>query len=201
MPVPEQPYALALGRIDLFRSFYRMQGHPFPAQFSEEFERIEMLHDPRRTAALEGLNDTILETLTKHFFDRIRTTPSEDVAHSHSPREKIQELRNHLAQRNPYFRLWVVYRIGLTDGRIAEEWDEYVLQELGAESAEEIAFAHGMVELDKLLALFHDRNWALPGLAFERILFLHSLRGPERMPQTRAVLGMLTTELTACASA
>jgi hypothetical protein len=58
-----------------------------------------------------------------------------------------------------------------------------------------------MVELDKLLALFHDGNRVLPGLAFERIWFLHSLRGPERMLQTRAVLGMLTAELAACTSA
>jgi hypothetical protein len=58
-----------------------------------------------------------------------------------------------------------------------------------------------MVELEKLLSLFHDRNRALPGLSFERIWFLHSLRGPERMLQTRAVLGMLTSELTACTSA
>jgi hypothetical protein len=199
--VSEQPYALALGRIDLFRSFYRMRGLPFPAQFAEELERIEMLHDPKRTAALEALNDTILETLTEHFFDRVRPTSSEDAPHSSSPREKIQELRNHLAQRNPYFRLWASYKIGVTDRRIAEEWDEYVLQELGAESAEEIAFAHAMVQLDKLLALFHDGNRALPGLAFERIWFLHSLRGPERMLQTRAVLGMLTAELAACTSA
>ena len=40
-----------------------------------------------------------------------------------------------------------------------------------------------------------------PGLSFERIWFLHSLRGPERMLQTHAVLGMLTAELAACTSA
>ena len=34
IPVPEQPYALALGRIDLFRSFYLMQGLPFPIPFA-----------------------------------------------------------------------------------------------------------------------------------------------------------------------
>jgi hypothetical protein len=56
IPVPEQPYALALGRIDLFRSFYLIQGLPFPIPFAQEFERIEMLQDPERTAALEALN-------------------------------------------------------------------------------------------------------------------------------------------------
>jgi hypothetical protein len=200
-PVPERPYALALGRIDRFRSFHRMQGLPFPAQFAEELERIEMLDDPKRTAALEALNDTILVTLTKHFFDRVSTTPSEDVADSPSPRGQIQELRDHLAQRNPYFMLWVAYKRDVTDHSVAEQWGEYLIQELGAESAEEIAFAHAMVELDKLLSIFHDGNRELPSLAFERIWFLHSLRGPERMLQTRAVLGMLTAELAACMSA
>ena len=71
MPVPEQPYALALGRIDLFRSFYRMQGLPFPAQFAEELERVETLHDPMRTAALDALNDKILGSLTKQMVDQI----------------------------------------------------------------------------------------------------------------------------------
>jgi hypothetical protein len=201
IPVPEQPYALALGRIDLFRSFYRMQGFPFPAEFAKELERIETLHDPKRTAALEALNDTILGSLTKQLFDRVGQTQFEDDAHSPSPREQIRELRDHLAQRNPYFMLWVVYKRDVTDHWVAEQWGEYLIQELGAESAEEIAFAHAMVELDKLLALFHDGNRVLPGLAFERIWFLHSLRGPERMLQTRAVLGMLTAELAACTSA
>jgi len=71
MPVPEQPYALALGRIDLFRSFYRMQGLPFPAQFAEELERIATLHDPMRTVALDALNDKILGSLTKQMVDQI----------------------------------------------------------------------------------------------------------------------------------
>jgi hypothetical protein len=201
MPVPEQPYALALGRIDLFRSFYRMQGLPFPAQFAEELERVETLHDPMRTAALDALNDKILGSLTKQMVDQVGPTSTEDVAHSPSPREKIRELRDHLAQRNPYFMLWLVYKRDVTDHSVAEQWGEYLIQELGAESAEEIAFAHAVVELDKLLALFHDGNRVLPGLALERIWFLHSLRGPERMLQTRAVLGMLTAELAACTSA
>ena len=68
-------------------------------------------------------------------------------------------------------------------------------------SADEVAFAHAMVELDKLLGIFRDRNLALPSLGFERIWFLHYLRGPERMAQTRAVLGMLTAELAPCTSA
>ena len=76
--VSDQPYVLAFGRIDLFRSFYRMQGLPFPAQFAEELERIETLHDPERAVALVALNDTILPRLTKQLSNRVPPTPSED---------------------------------------------------------------------------------------------------------------------------
>ena len=202
IPVPDQPYALALGRIDLFRSFYLMQGLPFPIPVAQEFERIEMLQDPERTAALEALNSEVLRNLTVHLFNQAQSNASESDSRTlPSPREKIQELRNHLAQQNPYFSLWVVYKSDVKDHPVAEEWGKYLLQELGARSAGEIAFAHAMVELEKLLSLFHDGNRVLPGLSFERIWFLHSLRGPERMLQTRAVLGMLTAELSACTSA
>lgn len=199
--VSDQPYALAFGRIDLFRSFYRMQGLPFPAQFAEELERIETLHDPERAAALRALNDTILGSLTKQLSNRVPPIPPEDDSRRPSSQEQIQKLRNHLVQQNPYFRLWVVYKESVSDYSVAGSWDEYLLQELGSESDEEIAFARAMVELDTLLTLFHDGNLALPSFTFERIWFLHSLRGPERMLQTRAVLGMLTAELAACTSA
>ena len=202
IPVPEQRYALALGRIDLFRSFYRMQGLPFPIPLAQEFERIEMLQDPERTAALEALNGEVLRNLTVHLFNQTQSNaPESDSRTLPSPREQIQELRNHLAQQNPYFGLWVVYKRDVKDHPVTEEWRKYLLQKLGARSAEEIAFAQAMVELEKLLSLFHDGNRVLPGLSFERIWFLHYLRGPERMLQTRAVLGLLTTELAACASA
>ena len=46
IPIPEQPYALALGRINLFRSFYLMQRLPFPIPVAQEYERIEKLQDP-----------------------------------------------------------------------------------------------------------------------------------------------------------
>ena len=202
IPVPEQPYALALGRIDIFRSFYLMQGLPFPIPVAQEFERIEMLQDPERTAALEALNGEVLRNLTVHLFNQAQSNASESDSRTlPSPREQIQELRNHPVQQNPYFGLWVVFKRDVKDQPVAEEWGEYLLQELGARSAEEIAFAHAVVELEKLLSLFHDGNRVLPGLSFERIWFLHSLRGPERMLQTRAVLGMLTAELSACTSA
>ena len=199
--VSDQPYALAFGRIDLFRSFYRMQGLPFPAQFAAELERIETLHNPERAVALGALNDSIIASLTKQLFDRLPPTPSDDDSRRPSPQEQIQKLLNHLAQQNPHFRLWIVYKRSVSECSVAGGWDEYLLQELGSESDEETAFARAMVELDALLTLFHGGNLALPSLTFERIWFLHSLRGPERMLQTRSVLGMLTAELAACTSA
>ena len=54
-----------------------MQGLPFPAEFAKELDRIEMLHDPERTAALEALNDVIFRTLTRHLFNRARPRTSE----------------------------------------------------------------------------------------------------------------------------
>jgi hypothetical protein len=202
IPVPEQPYTLAFGRMELFRRFYRMQGLPFPTEFALEHERIETMHDHERTLALETLNDAIFRSLTALLFNRARLTTSIDDRQTPAfPRKEIEELFNHLRQKNPYFAQWAAYKRGVSDRSVAEEWDEYLLQELGTQCAEEIAFTYAMVELDRLLTFFHDENLHLPRLAFERIWFLHYLRGPERMAQTRAVLGMLMAELEACTSA
>jgi hypothetical protein len=202
VPQSERPSMLAIGRTELFRSFYRIQGLPFPTQFAEELERIGAMHDPARTLALETLNDAIFRSLTALLFNQARSKTSiDDRRAAASPRTQIQELFSHLTQKNPYFALWTVYKRGVPDRSVAEEWDEYLLQELGAESTEEIAFTRAMVELDRLLSLFHDQNLPLPKLAFERIWFLHYLRGPERMSQTRAVLSTLLVELGACTSA
>ena len=202
IPAPEQPYALAVGRLDLFRAFYRMQGLPFPVHFAEELKRVGRLLDPGRTAALEALNGAIFRSLTMHLFNRSQPTTSLDEWQTPaSPRRQIQELLSHLARKNPYFALWSGYKSGSTDRSVAEEWDDYLAQELGPQCVEEIDFTRSMVELDRLLTHFHDDNLALPRLAFERIWFLHYLRGPERMAQTRAVLSTLMAELGACTSA
>ena len=52
-----------------------------------------------------------------------------------------------------------------------------------------------------MLVLFRDRNLALPPLSFERIAFLHHLRGPERNLQARAVVQGLLEVIASCASA
>jgi hypothetical protein len=200
--VSVQPYVLAFGRIDLFRSFYRMQGLPFPAPFATELERINEMHEPERTAALETLNKAILANLTQLLANQSPPRlPSSDPLAPRSSHEQIHQLRCHLARNNPYFALWTAYKNGETKQLIAEDWHQYLLQQLGTECIEDIEFTRAMAELDKLLTLFHDENRELPNLSFERIWFLHHLHGPERMLQTRAVLGMLTAELAACTSA
>jgi hypothetical protein len=202
IPSAEQPYERAMGRTELFRSFYRIRRLEFPRQFAVELESIHKLHEPERTAALEALNDTIFRSLTKHLFECARPTNAGNEAQTPvSAQAQIDQLLSHLAQRNPYFARWIEYKKGVADREILEKWDEYLLQTLGAASADDVGFAHAMVELDKLLGIFRDRNLALPSLGFERIWFLHFLRGPERMAQTRAVLGMLTAELAPCTSA
>lgn len=202
IPLSEQPYALAIGRMELFRSFYRMQGLPFPAPFADELERIEAMLDPEQTIALEALNRVIFRTLTMHLFNRAQPTTSIDERQTPaSSRKQIEELLRHLAKKNPYFALWSAYKRGVSDRSVAEEWDDYLVQELGPQCAETIDFTRAMVELDRLLTLFHDDSLSLPNLAFERIWFLHYLRGPERMAQTRAVLSTLMAELGACTSA
>ena len=179
-----------------------MQGLPFPIPVAQEFERIEMLQDPERTAALEALNDEIFGSLTDIFSiergrHRRKMTREIDLPH----KSRFRNCATILRSRTRTLRSGLSTREAYATIRSPRSWDEYLLQELGAESGEEIAFAHAMVELEKLLTLFHDGNRVLPGLSFERIWFLHSLRGPERMLQTRAVLGMLTAELAACTSA
>jgi hypothetical protein len=188
--------------MELFRNFYRVRQVEFPSQFANVLTRIETLCDPERTDALEALNGEIFGSLTRHLVDEAKTAASEDKTPiAASPQELIDQLLDHLAQKNPYFALWLVYKRGVGDRTVAEDWGGYLLQELGFESTEEIAFAQAMSELDKILNLYRYWNRALPSLAFERIWFLHYLRGPERMAQTRAVLGSLTTELVACTSA
>ena len=179
-----------------------MQGQEFPAPIATEFERMDDMQEPERTAALETLNKSILANLTQLLADQSRPSQSaSDPLARRSSREQIQQLRSHLALKNPYFALWTVYKNGERGQLTAVDWHQFLLQQLGTECIEEIEFTLAMAELDKLLTLFHDENRELPILSFERIWFLHPLRGPERMLQTCAVLGMLAAELATCTSA
>lgn len=118
-----------------------------------------------------------------------------------SATEELLELHDHLTRTNPFFALWDLYKRGVSEHSVAGEWRQFLLEQLGPGSEPQIEFACAMVELDKLLSIYRDQRLALPMLMFERICFLHHIRGPERMAQTRAVLGTLTAELTACTSA
>lgn len=128
-------------------------------------------------------------------------SPRESVQSPDGSQEQVRRLLQHLARTNPYFVLWDAYKKGVSEHSVAAEWGQFLLEQLGPECEEEVEFARAMMELDKLLTLYRDQNLALPNLSFERICFLHFLRGPERMAQTRAALGMLTAELVACTSA
>ena len=115
--------------------------------------------------------------------------------------EEIHQLLGYLTQTNPYFAIWDLYKRGVSENSVAGEWRQFLLEQFGPESGEEIEFACAMMELDKVLAVYREQRRALPMLSFERICFLHYIRGAERMAQTRAVLGTLTAELAACTSA
>jgi hypothetical protein len=54
--------------------------------------------------------------------------------------------------------------------------------------------------LDRLLVWSHDHNTPLPRHFFERAWFLHFLREPERMVQTRALLSTFVAEIPPCMS-
>lgn len=202
VPSRDRPYALASARTELFLRFYQSQGVPLPNRFAEEFKRVVLHHDPERTVELEALNAAIFRDLTAHLFNHTQQEHSaSDQEEFVSPQEQIRALLDHLAQDNPYFALWSAYKSSLDDSRTEEDWRDFVAQNLGYSSDEDIEFTQAMAELDALLRQFCDRRRHLPALSFERIRFLHGLRGPERMAQTRAVLGTLTAELSACTSA
>jgi hypothetical protein len=202
VPVVEREYVLACGRTELFKSFYEVRRQEFPAEYTQELERIQMLSEPYRTDSLEHLNERIFAGLTELLFQKPQPKEFESAALAPvSPKEQVEELLNHLAEKNPYFALWVDYKRGLAENSDTNDWDIYLWQELGSEGEDDIAFTKAMADLDKLLLYYRDRNVPLPRYFFERTWFLHYLRGPERMLQTRAVLNTLATETGECTSA
>jgi hypothetical protein len=202
VPVVEREYVLACGRTELFKSFYEVRRQEFPAEYTQELGRIQPLSEPYRTDSLERLNERIFAGLTELLFQKAQPKEFESAALAPvSPKEQVQELLNHLAEKNPYFALWVDYKRGLAENSDTNDWDIYLWQELGPEDEDDIAFTKAMADLDKLLLYYRDRNVPLPRYFFERAWFLHYLRGPERMLQTRAVLNTLATETGECTSA
>ena len=120
IPLPEQPYALAVGRMDLFRSFYRIQGLPFPTQFAEEARRIVTMQDPERTAALEALNDLIFKSLTVYLFNRAQpATPFDEWSrHHHLHVDRFRNCSRILCRRTPISRFGVVTKVVYPTARL-----------------------------------------------------------------------------------
>jgi len=102
-----------------------------------------MLQDPERTAALEALNGEVLRNLTVRLFNQAQSTRRKVIRDFYFPREQIQELRNHLAQQNPYFGLWVVYKKDVKDHPVTESGTSISFRNAGPERRR-IAFAHAM---------------------------------------------------------
>ena len=202
VPLTEREYVLASGRTELFKSFYDVRKQEFPAEYIEELGRIQTLSEPHRTDSLERLNERIFAGLSELLFqqwqpNRLEAAPLAAV----SPKKQVQDLRNYLTEKNPYFALWVGYKRGLGENLDTQTWDQFLRKELGQADEDAIVFAEAMADLDKLLLYFRDRNVPLPRYFSERVWFLHHLRGPERMVQTRTLLNTLTTETVECTSA
>ncbi len=199
---PDQRYLLASGRTELFKNFYTVHHRPFPLEFSQELEDIRTIVEPERTSRLEELNNQIFAAITGFLFDQMKQTQvRNDALIPVSSRERIEELLAYLAEKNPFFALWIAYKEATTDRSPANSWEEHVSQHPELGGGDDKAFTRVMAELDRVLLYFHDQDLSLPKYFFERCWFLHHLHGPERMLQTRALLNTLTAEIGPCASA
>jgi len=198
VPPEDVDFTLAYGRTMLFLRFYEVRGERFPGEFRAELTRIDGLSDPARTESLVALNDRILAAMT-----RLLVTPPASSAgnEAETPRELIDNLLGNLARKNPGIALWTHYSKLIQKRPYAPCWEDYVASECKDGAEDEIEFTLLMGDLGKLLALFRDSDLALPPLCFERIAFLHHLRGPERYLQARAVVQGLLEVIASCASA
>lgn len=191
-------FTLAYGRTALFLRFYEVRGERFPEEFRAELTRINGLSDPVRTKSLIALNDRILAATTQLL---VTPTASSAFDEAGTPRKLIDNLLDNLARNNPSFALWTHYSQFVRQQPEAPCWQEYVANEFRDGAKDEIEFTLLMGDLGKMLVLFRDRNLALPPLYFERIAFLHHLRGPERNLQARAVVQGVLEVIASCASA
>ena len=198
VPTEDVDFTLASGRTALFLRFYEVRGERFPEEFRAELTRIDGLSDPARTESLVTLNDRILAAMTQLL---VTSPASSAFDEAGTPRELIGNLLDNLARHTPCLALWTHYSKFVQQQPDASCWEDYGANECedGAES--EIEFTLLMGDLGKLLALFRNRNLALPPRYFERISFLHRLRGPERNLQARAVVQGLLEVIASCASA
>jgi hypothetical protein len=198
VPPEDVDFTLAYGRTALFLRFYEVRGERLPEEFRAELTRIDGLSDPARTESLVTLNDRILAAMTQLL---VTSPASSAFDEAGTPRELIGNLLDNLARNNPCFALWTHYSKFVQQQPDAPCWEEYVANECKDGADGEIEFTLLMGDLGKLLAFFRNRNLALPPHYFERISFLHRLRGPERNLQARAVVQGLLEVIASCASA
>jgi len=198
----EQPTALAYGRMELFLRFLELRGQSLPAELKAELDLILELPNPDRADRLDTLNDRIMARLIKVLFAEAGPTLDQE-RHTRrlTPQQLAQELLNHLTSRNPYFRLWIDYKVRAGGEFNERAWNDFLRRQLGENDADSLDFAKAMGELDRLLVWSHDHNTPLPRYFFERTWFLHFLREPERMVQTRALLSTFVAEIPPCMSA
>jgi len=195
----EQPTALAYGRMELFLRFLELRGQSLPAELKAELDLILGLPNPDRADRLDTLNDRIMAHLIKVLFAEAGPTlDQEKHTRRLTPKQQAQELLNHLTSRNPYFRLWIDYKVRAGGEFNERAWNDFLRRQLGENDADSLDFAKAMGELDRLLVWFHDHNISLPRYFFERTWFLHFLHEPERMAQTRALLSTLVAEIPPC---
>ncbi len=199
----EAGYTLAFGRTIMFARFYEARNQPFPGRFLSELAATGQLHDPERTEALEALNDRTFADMTEFLLAAARPKGSErtERATPVAARETIDELVAYLAKENPFYALWVRYTSPVSEPNGGLAWEEFVAQELGDGTREEIEFALLVGQLAKLLTYFRERNLALPPHFSGRVWFLHYLPGAERNAHTRALIQELAEATGSCTCA
>jgi len=198
-PPEEREYALVSGRTMMFLRFYELRKQPFPAEFAVELDRLNHLSGPAKTDALEALNGRIFAHMIQ-FLAEAAPQGSGTVIET-SPRETVTELLDYIGKKNPWFALWVHYSNQQSGPNSVSTWQEYVRQEIPSAGEQEIQFALLMGQMGRLLDHFRNRNVALPPHYFQRIWFLHNIRGAERNPQARALVQGLLEAMESCTSA
>jgi len=100
----------------------------------------------------------IMAHLIETLFAEAQPTLEQDNHTSQlSLRQQTQELLDHLASRNPYFRLWIDYK-GRAGGEFNERaWDAYLRRQLNEDYVDSLDFAKAMVELERLSSGFMTR--------------------------------------------
>ena len=199
----EVGYTLTFGRTIMFARFYEARNQPFPDRFVSEMAAIGQLHDSEKTEALEALNDRIFADMTQFLLAAARPEVSErvEIATPVSSCELIDELAAYLTKENPYYALWIRYASPVSEPNSELAWEEFVAQELGDGTNEEIEFALLVGQLGKLLTYFRHRNLALPLHFSGRVWYPHYLPGAERNAHARALVQELAEATGSCTCA